>query len=225
MAPWYTRLIYNLARGPLKTEGYVAAAQVVGASPYRIISGEILPNCFGTIITKMTLDMGFVILLGSGLSFLGLGAQPPTPDLGTMVAEGTLFLPDLWWTSGVFGALRFSSSCSASTFWGTACATCSGVEGVETWPLLEIEDLCVEFSVFEGLSRVVEGVALSVRRGEKVAIVGESGCGKSVTARVILGLLRDRATSPFAAASASMARKSWPIPSGNGGACGGGASR
>ena len=50
----------------------------------------------------------------------------------------------------------------------------------------------MEFSVFEGLSRVVEGVALSVRRGEKVAIVGESGCGKSVTARVILGLLRDR---------------------------------
>ena len=52
----------------------------------------------------MTLDMGFVILLGSGLSFLGLGAQPPTPDLGTMVAEGTLFLPDLWWTS-VFSGL------------------------------------------------------------------------------------------------------------------------
>ena len=101
--PWYTRLIYNLARS-LKTEGYVAAAQVVGASPFRIITGEILPNCFGTIITKMTLDMGFVILLGSGLSFLGLGAQPPTPDLGTMVAEGTLFLPDLWWTS-VFSGL------------------------------------------------------------------------------------------------------------------------
>ncbi len=101
--PWYTRLIYNLARS-LKTEGYVAAAQVVGASPFRIISGEILPNCLGTIITKMTLDMGFVILLGSGLSFLGLGAQPPTPDLGTMVAEGTLFLPDLWWTS-VFSGL------------------------------------------------------------------------------------------------------------------------
>ena len=58
--------------------------------------------------------------------------------------------------------------------------------------LLDIQDLCVEFSVFEGLSRVVEGVSLSVHRGEKVAIVGESGCGKSVTARVILGLLRER---------------------------------
>ena len=62
-------------------------------------------------------------------------------------------------------------------------------------PLLDIRDLCVEFSVFEGLSRVVEGVSLAVRRGEKVAIVGESGCGKSVTARVVLGLLRERNVS------------------------------
>ena len=59
-------------------------------------------------------------------------------------------------------------------------------------PLLEIKDLSVNFSVFEGLSRVIEGVSLSVRRGEKVAVVGESGCGKSVTARVILGLLQEQ---------------------------------
>ena len=59
-------------------------------------------------------------------------------------------------------------------------------------PLLEIQDLAVDFAVFEGLSKVIEGVSLAVRRGEKVAIVGESGCGKSVTARVILGLLRER---------------------------------
>ena len=45
----------------------------------------------------MTLDAGFVILLGSSLSFLGLGAQPPTPDLGTMVAQGAPLLPDVWW--------------------------------------------------------------------------------------------------------------------------------
>jgi len=101
--PWYTRLIFNLTRS-LRTEDYVVAAEVVGASPGRVIVGEVLPNCLGTILTKMTLDMGFVILLGSGLSFLGLGAQPPTPDLGTMVAEGTLFLPDLWWSS-VFSGL------------------------------------------------------------------------------------------------------------------------
>ena len=49
---------------------------------------EILPNCVPAILTKMTLDLGFVILIVSSLSFLGLGVQPPTPDLGSMVAEG-----------------------------------------------------------------------------------------------------------------------------------------
>ena len=62
-------------------------------------------------------------------------------------------------------------------------------------PLLSITDLAVTFSVFEGVSRVVQGVSLTIARGEKVAIVGESGCGKSVTARVILGLVQDRNVS------------------------------
>jgi peptide/nickel transport system permease protein len=47
----------------------------------------------------MTLDAGWVILIGASLSFVGLGAQPPTPDLGTMVSEGGKFLPELWWIS------------------------------------------------------------------------------------------------------------------------------
>ena len=101
--PWYTRLIYNLSRS-LRMEGFVAAARVIGASPARIIMSEILPNCTGTILTKVTLDMGIVILVGSSLSFLGLGVQPPTPDLGTMVAEGAQYLPDFWWVS-VFAGL------------------------------------------------------------------------------------------------------------------------
>ena len=96
--PWYTRLIYSQTRS-IRVEGYVTAAQIVGASPLRIIVGEILPNCMGTILTKMTLDMGMVILVGSSLSFLGLGVQPPTPDLGTMVAEGAQYLPTYWWVS------------------------------------------------------------------------------------------------------------------------------
>ena len=101
--PWYTRLIYSQTRS-IRVEGYVTAARIVGASPVRIIIGEILPNCTGTILTKMTLDMGMVILVGSSLSFLGLGVQPPTPDLGTMVAEGAQYLPTYWWVS-VFSGL------------------------------------------------------------------------------------------------------------------------
>lgn len=94
--PWYTRLVYNITRAE-KEEGYVLAAEIIGASRLHVIFREILPNCVPSILTKMTLDLGFVILIASSLSFLGLGVQPPTPDLGSMVAEGATYLPDLWW--------------------------------------------------------------------------------------------------------------------------------
>ncbi len=96
--PWYTRLVYNLTRS-IRTEGFVTASEVMGASRVHILFREILPNCLPSILTKMTLDMGFVILIGASLSFLGLGVQPPTPDLGSMVADGAKYLPDAWWIS------------------------------------------------------------------------------------------------------------------------------
>lgn len=94
--PWYTRLVYNITRSE-KEEGYVLAAEVIGASRLHVMFREILPNCIPSILTKMTLDLGFVILIASSLSFLGLGVQPPTPDLGSMVAQGATYLPDSWW--------------------------------------------------------------------------------------------------------------------------------
>lgn len=94
--PWYARLVYSITRGE-KVEGYVLAAEVIGASKAHIMFREILPNCVPAIVTKITLDFGFVILIASSLSFLGLGVQAPTPDLGSMVSEGTRYLPDSWW--------------------------------------------------------------------------------------------------------------------------------
>jgi peptide/nickel transport system permease protein len=101
--PWYTRLVYGIASS-IKGEPFVQVAELIGASKIHIILKEILPSCIGTILTKMTLDMGAVILIGSSLSFVGLGAQPPTPDLGTMVASGSKYLPAQWWAA-VFPAL------------------------------------------------------------------------------------------------------------------------
>ena len=94
--PWYARLVYNMTRGE-KEEGYVLAAELIGASRLHVMFREVLPNCFPSIVTKMTLDLGFIILIASSLSFLGLGVQPPTPDLGSMVADGAKYLPDSWW--------------------------------------------------------------------------------------------------------------------------------
>jgi peptide/nickel transport system permease protein len=104
--PWYTRLTYNAASA-MRNEYFVQASEVMGASSSRIIFSEILPNCLGPILTKITLDVGWVILLGSALSFVGLGAQPPTPDLGTMVAGGGRFIPNSWWIS-IFPAMAIS---------------------------------------------------------------------------------------------------------------------
>jgi len=101
--PWYTRLVYGLASS-LRNEFFVQAAEVAGASRSHILFREILPNCVSSIFTKMSLDMGWVILIGSSLSFVGLGAQPPTPDLGTMVADGAKYLPNQWWIA-IFPAL------------------------------------------------------------------------------------------------------------------------
>lgn len=111
--PWYTRLTYNQASS-VRTEYYVTAAEITGSNPRDIMFKDILPNCIGPILTKITLDLGWVILIGATLSFVGLGAQPPTPDLGTMTSESLDYimpsvgaLPKNWWTT-IFPALSIA---------------------------------------------------------------------------------------------------------------------
>jgi len=93
---WHTRLIYRIVKSQMN-EDYVEAALVAGASHTHILFKELLPNCFSAVAVKISLDAGFVILFGAALSFLGLGVQPPTPDLGTMVATGSEYMPEMWW--------------------------------------------------------------------------------------------------------------------------------
>ncbi|KUK55667.1 MAG: Binding-protein-dependent transport systems inner membrane component [Atribacteria bacterium 34_128] len=100
---WYCRLVYTMTTS-LCHEDFVTEAKLVGASKTHILFREILPNCMGPILTKMTLDMGLVIIVGSSLSFIGLGVQPPKSDLGTMIAEGARRLPSEWWAA-VFPAI------------------------------------------------------------------------------------------------------------------------
>ena len=93
---WHTRLIYRIVKSQMN-EDYVEAALVAGASHTHILFKELLPNCFSAVAVKISLDAGLVILFGATLSFLGLGVQPPTPDLGTMVATGSEYMPEMWW--------------------------------------------------------------------------------------------------------------------------------
>jgi peptide/nickel transport system permease protein len=100
---WHTRLIFSITR-TLRQQEFVEAARTLGASSSHILFRELLPNCASAILVKTSLDFGFVILIGAALSYLGLGVQPPTADLGTMVANGADFLPDHWWESLLPGA-------------------------------------------------------------------------------------------------------------------------
>ena len=101
--PWYTRLVYSSASS-IRNEDFVKAAELVGAGPFHIMFKEILPNVLGSILTKVSLDGGWVILIGAALSYVGLGAQAPTPDLGTMISSGSAYLDTAWWIS-IFPAL------------------------------------------------------------------------------------------------------------------------
>lgn len=94
--PWYARLSFGVASS-LRTENYIVYAELTGAKLSHIIFREFLPNTFDQILTKMTLDMGYVICMGATLSFVGLGEQPPMPALGNMINDGVKFLPEMWW--------------------------------------------------------------------------------------------------------------------------------
>ncbi len=95
---WHARLVYSVTR-QIRSQEYIEAAETLGASKLHILFREILPNVISPVAVKTSLDAGFVILIGASLSYLGLGIRPPTPDLGTMVADGADFLPDYWWES------------------------------------------------------------------------------------------------------------------------------
>lgn len=101
--PWYTRLVYGIVVST-RNETYIRSAEVLGASRAHILLKEILPNTLSPILTKVTLDMGWAVMAGATLSYVGMGEQPPTPSLGSMVNSGINFLPDQWWMS-VFPAL------------------------------------------------------------------------------------------------------------------------
>ncbi len=87
----------------VKDNEYIQAMRVLGAGKLRIMAGYIAPMCLSSIIVRMSLDMGTIILTAAGLGFLGLGAQPPMPEWGLMVSDGRQFLVDQWWVSTLPG--------------------------------------------------------------------------------------------------------------------------
>jgi peptide/nickel transport system permease protein len=91
----------------IRRSDFIAAARLQGASPWRIVFGQVIPLCSASVIVRVTLDMAGIILVAAGLGFLGLGAQPPSPEWGAMVSSGRKFLLDQWWVATVPGCAIF----------------------------------------------------------------------------------------------------------------------
>lgn len=91
----------------IRRADFISAARLQGASSPRIILGHIMPLCVASLIVRVTLDMAGVILTAAGLGFLGLGAQPPLPEWGAMIAAGRQYVLEQWWVAAMPGLAIF----------------------------------------------------------------------------------------------------------------------
>jgi peptide/nickel transport system permease protein len=94
--PWYARLIRGQVL-QIKEREYVEAGRAVGVPTRRLIWRHIMPNAVTPIFIQGTIDVGFAVLATASLSFIGLGAQPPTPEWGTMISNARTFFRVAWW--------------------------------------------------------------------------------------------------------------------------------
>jgi len=208
--PFFARNIRGVTIG-LSHREFVDAARLSGKSHARVLFTEILPNVLPVIVITMSTTVGWMILETAGLSFLGLGTQPPRADLGSMLGEGRKLLFNAPHVSVIPGLMifllvmsinlvgdgirdlldpRLKSGALARPSARTAVDADRprpGVDGAD--PLLALRRLSTRFEVGDEIYKAVNDVDLSLDAEECLGIVGESGSGKSVTAMSILGLV------------------------------------
>ena len=189
---------------------FVDAARLSGMGRWRIIGSEIFPNVLPVIVITMSTTIGWMILETAGLSFLGLGSQPPQADLGSMLGEGRKLLINAPHASIVPGAMIFVVVMCVNLLGdgirdaldprlrSGALTRPSAMTLIErrdtpvanaTNNLLDVQSLKTEFRIGDRIHHAVGGVSFSVAPGECLGIIGESGSGKSVTALSLLGLV------------------------------------
>lgn len=106
--PVFVRIVRGSALS-VKTEEYVLAARAIGATDIRLMLVHILPNVMAPLMIASTLMLGWTILMTAGLSYIGLGAQPPSPEWGAMLNSGRPYIRDAWWLSIFPGLAIFIS--------------------------------------------------------------------------------------------------------------------
>ncbi len=94
----------------IRNTDYIAAIRITGASAARIVWKHVVPMCLPSVIVRVTLDMSGIILTAAGLGFLGMGAQPPLPEWGSMIAATRGFILEQWWVPTIPGVAIFVAS-------------------------------------------------------------------------------------------------------------------
>jgi peptide/nickel transport system permease protein len=228
--PTFARLIRGQALA-VSAEPYVDASRAIGTRPVAIVCRRVFPNVMPAMIVQVALALGAALLIEAGLSFLGLGAQPPTPSWGSMLREAydnslftaawQLVIPGAAIASavlafnavgdGLAGAWGISPERPAKTrarrgdgrrvasedaarlrskrgITAVSRAT-AAVPTAERSARLSIEGLTISFRSRQLSASVVQDLTLAILPGEIMALVGESGCGKTVTALAVMRLL------------------------------------
>ncbi|MFZ7091821.1 dipeptide/oligopeptide/nickel ABC transporter permease/ATP-binding protein [Primorskyibacter sp. 2E233] len=207
--PFFARNIRGVTVS-LAGREFVDAARLAGMGNTRIILSEILPNVLPVIVIAMSTTVGWMILETAGLSFLGLGSQPPQADLGSMLGEARAAMIRAPHTSVVPGVMiflivmsvnllgdgirdaldpRLKSGALSRPLATTMVDRHGAVPAADQMGLLNIQELETQFHVGARVYRAVGGVSLHVSPGECLGVIGESGSGKSVTALSVMGLV------------------------------------
>ena len=187
---------------------YVLNAKLMGASDFRIIFIHIFPNTFKALLTAMLVGLNNAVLAEAGLSFLGLGVEPPNPSLGRMLSEAQVYIWGAPWyvisasavmiiailgislVSENFGAPAFNLKKIKRTVANARLGETTDKKNSdnEKENILNVENLHVGFISDSGINEVINGINFSLDKGEILGIVGESGSGKSMTALTVMGI-------------------------------------
>jgi peptide/nickel transport system permease protein len=196
----------------IRRELYLDAAQASGLTRRQIISRHILPRVTGPIVVQATLSAAVILIIVASLGFLGFASRPPAPSWGSLVADASQEIYQQPWMLITTGAVLALTVLSLGLFgdalrdviaerWtgrpgaprsrrrANAAAAAGQARPAAADSLLSVRGLSVSFAAQDGEVTVLTDVDLDIRPAEAVGLIGESGCGKSVTARSIMGLL------------------------------------
>ncbi|OON39819.1 peptide ABC transporter permease [Izhakiella australiensis] len=206
--PFFARNIRGLTVG-LRQRDFVQAARLSGKNHLQTLLGEVLPNLMPVIVVTMSTTIGWMILETAGLSFLGLGTQPPDADLGSMLGQGRAQMFSAPHVALVPGLMIFLLVMSFNLLGDgirdlldprlragvlqraqpVTSLSRQSIPAASGDALLEVVDLSVSFRAGNQLQQAVKGISFHLQRGECLGLIGESGSGKSVTALSLMGLL------------------------------------